>query len=138
MTNETIRGEFEVFTEPKGQRFERYNAIATAHREAIQVLSRLYVPYISSTPSPDQFRDVADFLVHWAQVADRVLKIVGEEAASNTSETIDASVFEDRFFGAIDGDATFELERAAAAVEAEEEYGDCYADNEHEERHAAE
>lgn len=134
MSEDQIRGEFEVFTEPKGQRFERYNAIATAHREAVQVLSRLYVPYISPTPTPDQFRDVADFLVHWAQVADRVLKIVGEEAASNTSETIDGSVFDGAFFGAVEGQSIFELERCAQAVEAEEEYGDYYADDEYEER----
>jgi hypothetical protein len=129
-----IRGEFEVFTEPTGQRFERYNAIATAHREAVQVLSRLYVPYISPTPTPDQFRDVADFLIRWAQIADRVLKLVGEEAQSNTSETLDMNIFDGHFLGAVEGNATFELERCAAAVEAEEEYGDFYADNEYEER----
>ena len=142
MNDTTIKGEFDVSIEP--QRTDplqalvetlrrasgaRHNAIATVHREAVQALARLYVPHISVSPSADQFRDVADFLVHWARISDRLLKIVGEEAASNTSERIDAAVFEGRFFGAIDGDATFELERCAAAVEAEEEAANCY-DNE--------
>ena len=103
MSDDTIRGEFEVFTEPKRTdplqslietlrraSGSRHNAIATVHREAVQMLARLYVPRLDVSPSPDQFRDLADFLTHWARIADRVLKIVGEEAAANTSETIDA------------------------------------------------
>jgi hypothetical protein len=144
--SEQIKGEFEVFTEPKHsdatqQLIEtlrrasgsRHNAVATVHREAVQALARLYVPRLDVSPSPDQFRDLADFLTHWARISDRVLKIVGEEAASNTSETIDASTFDGRFLGGIQGEATFELERCAQAVEAEQEYGDFYADDEYEE-----
>jgi hypothetical protein len=136
MIDETPKGDFTVITEPtrndalqglietlRKASGSRHNAIATVHREAVQALARLYVPRLSVSPSPDQFRDLADFLNHWARIADRVLKIVGEEAASATSEKIDAKVFEDRFFGGIDGDATFELERCAEAVEAEQEYG---------------
>jgi hypothetical protein len=134
--NDKIIGEFEVFTEPQRndptqQLIEtlrraagsRHNAIATVHREAVQALARLYVPRLDVSPSPEQFRDLADFLTHWARISDRVLKIVGEEAASNTSETIDARVFDGAFLGGIQGEATFELERCAAAVEAEQEYG---------------
>jgi hypothetical protein len=107
----------------------RHNSIATVHREAVQTLARLYIPHISTSPSPDQFRDVADFLLHWARIADRVLKIVGEEANSNTSEVLDMSDFDGSFIGAIEGNATFQLEKCAQAVEAEEEYGDYYADD---------
>jgi hypothetical protein len=143
MSNETIRGEFEVFTEPQRtdttqQLIEtlrrasgaRHNAIATVHREAVQALARLYVPRLDASPSPDQFRDMADFLTHWARISDRVLKIVGEEASSNTSETIDMRVFDGTFLAAIEGDAVFEFERCAQAVEAEQEYGDYVADDE--------
>jgi hypothetical protein len=149
MSDNIIRGEFEVFTEPQRtdatqQLIEtlrrasgaRHNAIATVHREAVQALARLYVPRLDVSPSPDQFRDVADFLTHWARIADRVLKIVGEEAASNTSETIDMRVFDGTFFAAIEGDAAFELGRCAVAVEAEQEYEDYAADDEYEEHHA--
>ena len=149
MSDDTLRGDFTVITEPvrndhtqtlietlRRAANGRHNAIATVHREAVQALAWLYVPHISVSPSPDQFRDVADFLLHWARIADRVLKIVGEEANSNTSEVLSLSVFKDRFVAAIEGDATFELERCAQAVEAEQEYGDYYADDEYEERHA--
>jgi hypothetical protein len=141
-----IRGEFEVFTEPQRNdpvqalvevlrraSGSRHNAIATVHREAVQALARLYVPRLDVSPSPDQFRDLADFLTHWARISDRVLKIVGEEASSNTSETIGMSDFTDSFVAAIEGNATFQLERCAQAVEAEQEYGDFYADDEYEE-----
>jgi hypothetical protein len=147
MSDNIIRGEFEVFTEPQRtdatqQLIEtlrrasgaRHNAIATVHREAVQALARLYVPRLDVSPSPDQFRDLADFLTHWARIADRVLKIVGEEASSNTSETLDMTTFDGRFFGGIQGEATFELERCAQAVEAEQEH-EVYADDEYEERH---
>jgi hypothetical protein len=143
-----ITGDFDVSTEPVMKDRQtlidvlsranngRHNAIATVHREAVQTLARLYVPHISPSPSPDQFRDMADFVLHWARIADRVLKIVGEEANSNTSEVLGMSDFDGAFVGAVEGNATFQLERCAQAVEAEEEYGDYYADDEYEEREA--
>jgi len=153
MSDDTLRGDFTVITEPMKmndpmralietlQRANsgRHNPIATVHREAVQALARLYVPYVSVSPSADQFRNVADFLVHWAGISDRVLKIVGDVARSHTTETLDMRVFDGRFFGGIEGDATFELERCAQAVEAEEEaMGAAYADDEYEDRRATE
>ena len=153
MSDETIRGfEGSSFSEPtkindpmrllietlQRSNSGRHNPIATVHREAVQALARLYVPHISVSPSADQFRNVADFLVHWARISDRVLKIVGEVAKSNTCETLDMRVFKDQFFAALDGEAGFELERCAAGVEAEEEaMGAAYADDEYEERAAS-
>lgn len=148
MSDDTLKGDFTVITEPLAASRQslidvlsrtcqgRHNAIATVHREAVQALARLYVPHISVSPSPDQFRDVADFLLHWAKIADRLLKIVGEEANSNTSEILGMSDFDGAFVGAIEGNATFQLERCAQAVEAEEEYGDYYANDEYEDRAA--
>jgi hypothetical protein len=141
MSDTTIKGEFDISIEPLSKDRQtlidvlsransgRHNPIATVHREAVQALARLYVPHISVSPSADQFRDVADFLRHWAAISDRVLKIVGQEAASNTSETIGMSDFTDSFVGAIEGNATFQLERCAQAVEAEEEAAEHYADD---------
>jgi hypothetical protein len=149
MSDTTIKGEFDVSIEPLSKDRQtlidvlsransgRHNPIATVHREAVQALARLHVPHISVSPSADQFRDVADFLRHWATISDRLLKIVGEEANSNTSETIGMSDFTDSFVAAIEGNATFQLERCAQAVEAEEEaMGGVYADDEYEERAA--
>jgi hypothetical protein len=155
MTNKPMRkgsvSDFSVFTEPLPSLAQerqslidvlsrtcqgRHNAIATVHREAVQALARLHVPHIPLSPSPDHFRDVADFLLHWARIADRVLKIVGEEANSNTSEVLSVAVFKDQFVSALEADAIFELERCAQAVEAEQEYGDYYEDDEYEDRAA--
>ena len=152
MTDETTRGfEGSSFSEPvrmndpmralietlQRANSGRHNPIATVHREAVQALARLYVPHISVSPSADQFRNVADFLVHWARISDRVLKIVGEQAKSNTCESLDMRAFTDQFFATLDGEACFELERCAQAVEAEEEaMGAAYADDEYEEREA--
>jgi hypothetical protein len=147
MTDETLNGDFTVITEPtrndalqglietlRKASGSRHNAIATVHREAVQALARLYVPRLSVSPSPDQFRDLADFLNHWARIADRVLKIIGEEAKSNTTETLDMRVFDGTFHAVIEGDACFELERCAQEVEAEQEYGGYYPEYEYEDR----
>src|SRR5580698_7899640 len=133
MTDTTIKGEFDISIEPLSKDRQtlidvlsransgRHNPIATVHREAVQALARLYVPHISVSPSADQFRDVADFFRHWAAIGGRVAKIIGETARSNTTETLDMRVFDGPFLGAIEGEALFELERCAQAVEAEEE-----------------
>jgi hypothetical protein len=146
MTDETLNGDFTVITEPtrndalqalvetlRRASGSRHNAIATVHREAVQALARLYVPRLSVSPSPDQFRDLADFLNHWARIADRVLKIVGEEAKSNTTETLDMRVFDGTFHAVIEGDACWQLEKCAEAVEAEQDYFG-YTEYEYEDR----
>lgn len=98
---------------------DRYNPIAEAHREAVQQLAKLYVPQLPVTSSPDHFLAVADFVVRWAQIGDRMMKVIGEEVESNAVERVDLSMFTDRFFMALDGDTTFELEKCAEAAQAQ-------------------
>jgi hypothetical protein len=149
MSDDTLRGDFTVITEPLSNDRQtlidvlsranngRHNPIATVHREVVQAAARMYVPHISPSPSKDQFRNVADFLRNWAALGDRLAKIIGEVAQSNTAETLDKRVFDGPFLGGIEGQALFELERCAQAVEAEEEAMDAaYADDEYEEHHA--
>jgi hypothetical protein len=153
MSDDTLRGDFTVITEPvkmndpmralietlQRANSGRHNPIATVHREVVQAAARMYVPHISPSPSKDQFRDVADFLRNWGALGDRLAKIIGEVARSNTAETLDMRVFDGPFLGGIEGQALFELERCAQAVEAEEEaIGAAYADDEYEERRATE
>ncbi|HWX14332.1 MAG TPA: hypothetical protein VNY06_05675 [Methylocella sp.] len=152
MSDNEPHGDFTVITEPtrndhtqtlietlKRASGARYSAIATVHKECVIALSRLYVPHISPSPSPDQFRDMADFLVHWARVADRVLKIVGDEARANTTENINLGYFQGQFQATVEGYSSFELERCAANVEAEwEEFGGYDPDYQYEDRRAAE
>src|ERR1700686_935935 len=63
---------------------DRYNPIAVVHREAEQCLARLYVPFLSVSPSPEQFEFLADFALKWAKLGDRVMKAIGEETRSNS------------------------------------------------------
>jgi hypothetical protein len=150
-SDDIIRGEFEVFTEPKRNDplqalvetlrrapGSRHNAIATVHREAVQALARLYIPRLDVSPSPDQFRDMADFLTHWAKIADRVLKIVGEEAKANSCENVNVGLFDGQFQSTIDGYALFELEKCAEGLQAEyDEYEGFDPDYDYEDRRAA-
>lgn len=97
----------------------RYNAIAVVHREAVQCLARLFVPYISTTPDPEEFEAVADFAKRWAEIGDRVMKVLGEEVKANSCENVNLSLFEGQFLGAIEGNLTFEVDRCAEAMRAE-------------------
>jgi hypothetical protein len=148
--SEIIQGHFEVFNASKPNHpmqalvetlnrasQGRHNSIAIAHREAVQCLSRLYVPYLSATPSPEDFEAMADFAVKWAQLGDRVLKAIGEEAKANSTSNLAMSLFEGQFVGAIEGNATFELEKCAEELRAEwDEFGGYDPDYEYEESRA--
>lgn len=131
-TSTTQRGTFEVFdaatpSHPMQALAEtlkrasqgRYNAIAVAHREAVECLARLHVPSISVTPDPEEFGAVADFAMRWAAIGDRVLKAIGEEVKANAVENINLSLFENQFVGAVDGNLTWECEKACEAMRAE-------------------
>lgn len=151
MSNEP-EGDFTVITEPQRndplqslinmlQRASgaRHSAIAQAHRESVQMLARLYVPHLSVNPSPQQFRDLADFIVNWARIADRVLKIIGQEAKANSTSGVNLGLFLNQFQATVEGYATAELEGAAVTVEEEYEVFDGYdPDYEYEDRRASE
>lgn len=96
------------------------HALAKAHVALVQELARLNVPHYGMYPTPAQHEDVADYLLRIAQAMDRHLKEVGREVQENaTAITLDKGCFEGAFVGAIDGNATFECDRAAAALREE-------------------
>jgi len=100
------------------------HALAKAHIALVQELARLNVPHYGLDPTPGQHEDVADYLLRIAQAMDRHLKEVGREVQANaTSVKIDAKCFDGAFVGAIDGNATFEIDRCAEALR--EEYRDA-------------
>lgn len=109
------------------------NPLALAHRALVQELVRVAVPSIDTVPDADQFEDVADYIVKVAEIADRWLRMVGEEVRSNASEGVDLKDFTDQFKGAVEGNATFHLDRAAEAVrhEQEAEAGTRYCHSRH-------
>lgn len=88
--------------------------LAKAHFALVQELARLNVPHYSTTATPEQHEDVADYLLRIAQAMDRHLKEVGQEVQSNCTVNIDLrGCFEHAFVAALDGNATFEIDRAA-------------------------
>ena|ERR1700689_4968901 len=119
MSNEQIKGEFEVFTEPQRPTFDKKNPIAVAYAAMLDQLRTLAVPHISVTPDPEEFEDVADFGLRVAQCIDRFWNAVGKEAQSNATCNLDMKCFTNVFVGAIEGMATFELDREAEALREE-------------------
>jgi hypothetical protein len=95
--------------------------IAAAHAAMIDELSRLRCPSLSVTPSVDEFGAVADYVVALARIADRCLKVVGEEVERNSVHSVDLSVFDGAFLGAVDGNATYEIDTAAERLREDED-----------------
>jgi hypothetical protein len=113
--NEQIKGDFEVFTEPK-RLFDKKNPIAGAYVAMLDELRTLAVPHLHVNPDPEEFKDVADFGLRVAQCVDRFWKTVGDEAQSNATCNLDMRCFTNVFVQALEGFATFELDREAAAL----------------------
>ncbi len=94
--------------------------LAKAHVALVQELARLNVPHYGMHPTPGEHEDVADYLVRIAQAMDRHLKEVGREVQANaTCVKIDDGCFTGAFFAAIDGNATFEIDRCAEGIREE-------------------
>jgi hypothetical protein len=119
MSNETIKGDFEVFTEPVRPTFDKKNPIAVAYAAMLDQLRVLAVPHIHVNPEPEEFEDVADFGLRVAQCMDRFWAAVGNEAQSNATYKLDMKCFSGAFVGALEGMATFELDREATALREE-------------------
>jgi hypothetical protein len=114
-----IRGEFEVFTEPQRPAFDKKNPIAVAYVAMLDELRVLAIPHLHVNPEPEEFEDVADFGLRVAQCMDRFWKSVGDEAQSNAMCNLDMKCFTGTFVGALEGMATFELDREATALREE-------------------
>jgi hypothetical protein len=117
MTDHNIPGEFVrmEITKP--------NPIETAHRALIVALGRMLVdkkvPWISVSPSADEFRDVKEYVADVAKAADAWLQAVGKEARSNATRPFDDGVFQSAFTDAVEGFSLYELEAEAEEIEDE-------------------
>jgi hypothetical protein len=134
-----IRGEFEVIDnrlhiEPRPIRTD---AMARIHRALVEAMNRLDVPQLPTQPEPEDFEAVADYIQRVTLIFDVTwLQDIGAEVASNALCRIDQSMFCGQFVGAIDGNATFELDSAAqAAREAQEHAEDEEADRRWDDQH---
>ena len=116
MSDDTLRGDFTVITEPVQRTVDKKNPIAVAYAAMLDELRVLAVPHIHVNPEPEEFEDIADFGLRVAQCVDRFWKHVGDEAQSNATCNLDMQCFTNTFVQALEGFATFELDREAAAL----------------------
>jgi hypothetical protein len=69
-----------------------------------------------SFPSPGHHEGVAQHIRDAALIFDEWLAAVGFQVSDNATCNIDMRVFEDTFTAAIEGNATFEVDRAAESL----------------------
>jgi hypothetical protein len=121
-----LKGEFTKVDASKLASPTSSNPIAKAHFAMIRELARMRLPSIGVSATPEDFEDVADYLVRVTSMFDMFLQSVGEDVRSNALCNIDLAQFSNQFAGAIDGNAVYELTCAAeAAREAQDEDADC-------------
>lgn len=95
-------------------------ALRTAHQELLRKLHALEVPKLDHCSTPDQLLGVKEHLEEIAKAVDAYVEKVGEEATRSTTAHIDDRWFRHLLFGALDGYALFELEKAADEIREEE------------------
>jgi len=94
------------------------NPFEILRRDLVAALAAMPVPgAYGPFPSADQHEAIRDHIRYVARLADRWLAKVGLEVQSNsTAGATDMRCFTETFTGAIDGNATFECDRAAEAA----------------------
>lgn len=114
-----IRGEFTMIENRLGLRPVSFakpeaNPIAKAHQDLVEQLSFVACPKIHVSPHPEEFEDVADYILRTAAFFDRWLKTVGEEVQANALGKIEMDCFERVFTDALEGNATFVCDKVAS------------------------
>lgn len=95
----------------------KHNPIAAAHAALIDELRLVAVPRIHLNPDPEEFEDVADYLLRAAAMVDRWVRAVGTEVKLNSSGVgVDMSLFQGQLESALSGNAIHECDRCANAV----------------------
>lgn len=127
MTDQIIPGDFDsigsrlTITDAIARALAPKHPIARSHAAMVHELSLLRVPSIAVSPSPEHFEDVADYVLRVARIFDRHLADIGSEAQSNSIVNLDKGQFANQCLSAVEGNCTFELDKAAAALQEERE-----------------
>lgn len=90
--------------------------LAKAQSAMVGELVRLAAPKLSVNPEPEDFEDVADYLLRAARIVDAFIKEVGLEVQSSATTRIDMKCFTDVLKDALEGNATFEIDRCAEVL----------------------
>jgi hypothetical protein len=90
--------------------------LAVAYSDLVTGFLALRAPRIPVSPDPHHLLNIADHLREIAAIVDRYIEAVGSEIKSNSNVCVDGSLFDRQLFGALDGNALFEIQRAAEAI----------------------
>jgi hypothetical protein len=122
---QALRGEFAHINPSRLASPTSTNPISVAHFAMIKELARMQPAKISVSGAPEDFEDVADYIVRLAATFDRLLLAVGESVKENALCQVDLNDFTGVVADAIQGNATFDIDQAAqAAQEAQDEDAD--------------
>ena len=100
---------------------EASHPIAKAQAAMVGELARLQAPRLSVNPEPEDFEDVADYLLRGARIIDEWIKEVGLELRSASTGNTDMNDFTDVLKNALEGFATHEIDSAAENLREERE-----------------
>lgn len=89
------------------------NPLAIAVSDLIKTLLAMPVPRIPIEPDPGDIQDLNIFMSDYTKAFDALHKAVGEQLSANVSSKVDMGCFTDVFRNATDGEARFEVNRAA-------------------------
>lgn len=90
--------------------------IALAHQIMVAKLGTLRPPRIFVNPDPEEFGAVNEYLTDVARIVDECLLAVGKEVKANASVNINLDFFTNVLANELEGNACFEVERAAEEV----------------------
>jgi tRNA C32,U32 (ribose-2'-O)-methylase TrmJ len=99
--------------------------IEIAHAAMLAGLARLVVPVIPADNEPAHFAAMAQHMMDVAEVVDDYMTAIGDHVAENATVKIDRSLFAAPLLATIEGNAVYEVDRAAEALC--EELRDHYA-----------
>lgn len=91
-------------------------------------LQALKTPRLSSRADSEELDAASLYVLRFAEACDRHLRDIGEEIAASVPGSFDRSLFEYQFFGAVDGNALFEIETAKDEAAEEEEHPEEFAE----------
>lgn len=106
----------ESSTIPTGDRSAEIAAHQIALDLAAKKLATIKLHTIPTFPNPSDFRAVQDDLTVLWEIIDPVIEAIGRHARENTSHSFDLDLFRDQLRGALEGNATYELETQAEAI----------------------
>ena len=98
--------------------------LAKAHTVMIGELARLQVPRLPIVPEPEDFEEVADYLLRVAAVIDVFMADVGAEVRDNALTLVDVKEFENVMRDGIEGRCLHEIDMASEAAREAQNAGD--------------